>query len=82
MHFMKYYIKLLDIEWRARYFLANFEDQFWISLVLDPNTLPAKIMEYFLFQRYFAFLYNMQGASVLEIHSYEQIIILMELIST
>ena len=45
------------------------------------HTLPAKNMEYFLFQRFFAFLWGLQGVSVLEIHSYEQILLLGKLIS-
>ena len=39
-------------------------------------------MEYFLIQRIFAFLWSVQGASVLEIHSYEEILRWGELIST
>ena len=46
------------------------------------RTLPAKNMEYFLFQRFFDFLCSAQGVSVFEIHSYEQILLLGELIST
>ena len=46
------------------------------------NTLPAKNMEYLLFHRFFAFLWGVQGFSVLEIHSYEQILFLGELSST
>ena len=34
-------------------------------------TLPATNMNFFLFQRFFAFLWSVQGVSVLEIHSYE-----------
>ena len=45
-------------------------------------TLPAKNMEYFLFRRLFAFLWDVQGISVFEIHSSEQILLLGELIST
>ena len=45
-------------------------------------TLPAKNMEYFVFQRFFAFLWGVKGVSVLEIHSYEQILLLGQLIST
>ena len=44
-------------------------------------TLPAKNMESFLFHRIFAFLRGVQGVSVLEIHPYEQILLLGELIS-
>ena len=40
------------------------------------HTLPAKNMEYFLNQRFFAYLWSVQGVSVLEIHSYEQILLL------
>ena len=43
-------------------------------------TLPAKIMEYFPFQRFFAFLWCMKGVSLFEIHSYEQILLLGEVI--
>ena len=39
-------------------------------------------MEYFLFQRLFAFLLGVQGIYVLEIFSYEQILLLEEFIST
>ena len=45
-------------------------------------TLPAKNMEYFLFQRFFVFLWSVQGVSVLEIHFYKQILLWGELIST
>ena len=45
-------------------------------------TLPAKNMEYFLFQRFFAFLWDAQGVSLFKIHSYEYILLLDELIST
>ena len=48
----------------------------------SQDTLPAKNMEYFLFQRRFAFLWAVQGISVLETLSYEQILLLEELIST
>ena len=39
-------------------------------------------MEYFVFQRFFAFLWSAKSVSVLEIHSYEQILLLRELIFT
>ena len=39
-------------------------------------------MEYFLFQPCYAYLWSVLGVSVLEIHSYEQILPLGELIST
>ena len=45
-------------------------------------TLPAKNMEYFSFQRLLAFLWDVQGVFVLEIHSHEQILLLTQLIST
>ena len=57
----------------------------WLSLIWYTSityTLPAKNMEYFLFQRLFAFLWAEQGIFVLEILSYEQILLLEELIST
>ena len=41
----------------------------------DVYTLPAKNMEYLLFQRFFAILWGVQGVSVLEIHSYEQMLL-------
>ena len=41
----------------------------------------GKKMEYFLLQRFFAFLLSVEGVSVPEIHSYEQILLLGELIS-
>ena len=44
-------------------------------------TLPAKNTEDFTFQRLFAFLWDVQGVCVLEIHSYEQILLLSELFS-
>ena len=46
------------------------------------TTLPAKNMEYFLLQQFFAFLWSVQGVSVLQIHSCERILLLGELIST
>ena len=45
-------------------------------------TLPAKNMEYFLFQWLFAFLWGVHGVSALEIHPYEQILLWGKLIST
>ena len=42
----------------------------------------GKNMEYFLFQRFCAYLWSVQGISVLEIHAYEQILPLGELICT
>ena len=58
----------------------------WSNIIKCNNslvyTLPAKNMEYFLFQRLFAFLWGVQGIAVLEILSYEQILLLEELIST
>ena len=52
-------------------------------VIREPeDTLPAKNMEYFLFHRFFCFLLGVQGVSILEIHSYEQILLLMKLIST
>ena len=39
-------------------------------------------MEYFVFLRFFAFLWCVQGVSVLEIHFYKQILLLGELICT
>ena len=44
--------------------------------------LRAKNMEHFSFHRFFAFLWGVQDVSVLEIHSYEQILFWGELIST
>ena len=41
---------------------------------IEEDTLRAKNMEYFLFRRFFAFLWGVQGVSVLEIHSYEQML--------
>ena len=40
--------------------------------------LPAKNLEYFLFHQFFAFLWGVQGVSVFEIHSYEQLLLLRE----
>ena len=46
-------------------------------------TLPAKNMENsFSFQRFFAFLWSVQGFSVLEIQSHEPILLLGELTCT
>ena len=49
---------------------------FWFHKLLSYYTLPAKNMEYFLFQRHFTFLWGVHGVSVLEIHSNEQILLL------
>ena len=49
---------------------------------LNRHTLPAKDMEYFLFQLFFAFLWSVQGVSVLDLHSYEPILLFGELICT
>ena len=49
---------------------------YWYNLEQSTTTLPAKNMEYFLFERFFAFLWSVQGVSLLEIHSYEQILLL------
>ena len=46
------------------------------------STLPAKNMEYFLFQRFCAILWSAQPVSELEIHTHEQILPLGELITT
>ena len=72
--------------------VGDFENKFddhtsWLIMTeqashLQEYTLPAKNMEYFLFQRLFAFLWAVQGISELEILSYEQILLLEELIST
>ena len=53
----------------------------------DQNLAPnihyrQKNMEYFLFHRFFALLWGVQGVSVLETHSCEQILLLEWLIST
>ena len=54
----------------------------YIYVYIYTHTLPAKNMEYFLFQRFFAFLWSVQGVSVFEIHSCEEILLLGELICT
>ena len=46
------------------------------SFLAVEYTLPAKYMNYFLFQRFFAFFWSVQDVSVIEIHSYEPILLL------
>ena len=51
-------------------------------IYIDIYTLPAKNMEYCFVSMTFAFLWGVHGVSVLEIHSYKQILLWGQLIST
>ena len=62
-----------------RYFVVEYKS---VYIYIYTYTLPAKNMEYFLFQRFCAYLWSVEGVSVPEIHSYGQILPLGELIST